>query len=441
MEKDLDKVVKDKPTTEANEKKSKIDNYVIGIYITLCILAVIESFSASAREIAATGSVYKPILKHLIFLSGGTLLMYYFAKKEYTWFIRFGWYFVAATAVALLGAMFFGGNVNDASRSLNILGFTIQPAEMAKLAIVFALATILSSWIKQKGRSQLEIWVSVMIVGVFSILLIMQGLTNTMLFMAISLVMYIVAGASFKLCVKVLIVYSVIAGSIYGISEVIAAHRLEELSKNEVVAESAQEEKGKESQLRTDTWASRFNSYFKEVLDTCPSKNESILSSQQKTYSYMAQANGGWYGVGLGQSRETSRLPLAFSDYVYSIVIEESGFIGGTLLLALFFSLMMRAAYIARRCKQAYPALLVMGMAAMIVLQAFSHIAINTGIVPVSGQNLPLISKGGTSVLVICMAFGVIMSVSRTASTSTQKSKAEEKLPEMLKAANPTTDK
>ena len=82
-----------------------------------------------------------------------------------------------------------------------------------------------------------------------------------------------------------------------------------------------------------------------------------------------------------------------------------------------------------------------MGMAAMIVLQAFSHIAINTGIVPVSGQNLPLISKGGTSVLVICMAFGVIMSVSRTASTSTQKSKAEEKLPEMLKAANPTTDK
>ena len=337
--------------------------------------------------------------------------------------------------------MFFGGNVNDASRSLNILGFTIQPAEMAKLAIVFALATILSSWIKQKGRSQLEIWVSVMIVGVFSILLIMQGLTNTMLFMAISLVMYIVAGASFKLCVKVLIVYSVIAGSIYGISEVIAAHRLEELSKNEVVAESAQEEKGKESQLRTDTWASRFNSYFKEVLDTCPSKNESILSSQQKTYSYMAQANGGWYGVGLGQSRETSRLPLAFSDYVYSIVIEESGFIGGTLLLALFFSLMMRAAYIARRCKQAYPALLVMGMAAMIVLQAFSHIAINTGIVPVSGQNLPLISKGGTSVLVICMAFGVIMSVSRTASTSTQKSKAEEKLPEMLKAANPTTDK
>ena len=101
MEKDLDKVVKEKPTTEANEKKNKIDNYVIGIYITLCILAVIESFSASAREIAATGSVYKPILKHLLFLSGGTLLMLYFAKKEYTWFIRFGWYFVAATAVAL----------------------------------------------------------------------------------------------------------------------------------------------------------------------------------------------------------------------------------------------------------------------------------------------------------------------------------------------------
>ena len=441
MEKELDKSVKEEPTAEANETKNKIDNYVIGIYITLCILAVIEAFSASAREIAMAGSVYKPILKHIFFLGVGTLLMTYIAKKEYTWFVKFGWYIAGFTVVALLGAMFFGGNINDASRSLNLMGITIQPAEMAKLAIVFVLATILSSWIKQKGRSQLEIWISVMIVGVLGFFLILQGLTNTLLFMAISLVMYIVAGASFKLFMKVCIVYGLIVGSIYGVSEVIAAHRLEELSKKEVVAESAQEEKEKESQLRTDTWSSRINSYFKEVLDTCPAKNESILSSQQKTYSFMAQAHGGWYGVGLGQSRETSRLPLAFSDYVYSIVIEESGFIGGTLLLALFFSLMMRAAYIARRCKQAYPALLVMGMAAMIVLQAFSHIAINTGIVPVSGQNLPLISKGGTSVLIICVAFGVIMSVSRTASTSTRKTKTEEKLPEILNAANPTTDK
>lgn len=441
MEKELDKIVKEEPTDKAKESKNKIDNYVIGIYITLCILAVIESFSASAREIAMAGSVYKPILKHLIFLGAGTLLMTYFAKKEYTWFIKFGWFFAGITLLALLGAMFFGSNINDASRSLNLMGITIQPAEMAKLAIVFVLATILSSWIKQKGRSQLEIWVSVMIVGVLGILLIMQGFTNTMLFMSISLVMFIVAGASFKLFIKVCLVYGVIAGCIYGMSEVIAAHRLEELSKKEVVAESAQEEKDKESRLRTDTWSSRLNSFFKEVLDTCPSKNESILSSQQKTYSFMAQAHGGWYGVGLGQSRETSRLPLAFSDYVYSIVIEESGFIGGTLLLALFFSLMMRAVYIARRCKQAYPALLVMGMAAMIVLQAFSHIAINTGCVPVSGQNLPLISKGGTSVFVICMAFGVIMSVSRTASTSTRKTKTEEKLPEILNAANPTTNK
>lgn len=441
MEKELDKIVKEEPTDKAKESKNKIDNYVIGIYITLCILAVIESFSASAREIAMAGSVYKPILKHLIFLGAGTLLMTYFAKKEYTWFIKFGWFFAGITLLALFGAMFFGSNINDASRSLNLMGITIQPAEMAKLSIVFVLATILSSWIKQKGRSQLEIWVSVMIVGVLGILLIMQGFTNTMLFMAISLVMFIVAGASVKLFLKVCLVYGVIAGCIYGMSEVIAAHRLEELSKKEVVAESSQEEKEKESRLRTDTWSSRFNSYVKEVLDTCPSKNESILSSQQKTYSFMAQAHGGWYGVGLGQSRETSRLPLAFSDYVYSIVIEESGFIGGTLLLALFFSLMMRAVYIARRCKQAYPALLVMGMAAMIVLQAFSHIAINTGCVPVSGQNLPLISKGGTSVFVICMAFGVIMSVSRTASTSTRKTKTEEKLPEILNAANPTTNK
>ena len=101
-------------------------------------------------------------------------------------------------------------------------------------------------------------------------------------------------------------------------------------------------------------------------------------------YSYMAQAHGGIFGVLPGNSRECSRLPLAFSDYVFSIIVEELGLFGGLFLIGLFFTLLMRAGNIARKCNRAYPAFLVMGMAVMVVLQAYFHMAINTGVFPVS---------------------------------------------------------
>ena len=167
-------------------------------------------------------------------------------------------------------------------------------------------------------------------------------------------------------------------------------------------------------------------------------EQEITEKNDQEMYSYMAQAHGGIFGVLPGNSRECSRLPLAFSDYVFSIIVEELGLFGGLFLIGLFFTLLMRAGNIARKCNRAYPAFLVMGMAVMVVLQAYFHMAINTGVFPVS---LPLISKGGTSVLVISIAFGVMLSVSRTATqTSAEKDvrKEKEALPESMRAANPT---
>ena len=155
----------------------------------------------------------------------------------------------------------------------------------------------------------------------------------------------------------------------------------------------------------------------------------------------MAQAHGGLLGVGIGKSRECSRLPLAFSDYIYSIIVEELGFfIGGLFVMLLYLSLLGRAAMIVRRSKRVLPSLLVIGMASFITFQALFHMAINVGVFPVSGQPLPLISKGGTSILVISIAFGVMLSVSRTiANYGNKKNKVEETLViEGLDAENPT---
>ncbi len=154
----------------------------------------------------------------------------------------------------------------------------------------------------------------------------------------------------------------------------------------------------------------------------------------------MAQANGGIHGVGPGNSRESARLPLAFSDYIYAIVVEELGLIGGVAVLILYLWLLARAAGIASRCSITYPALIVMGMAVMIAFQALFHMGIVTGVFPVSGQPLPLISKGGTSIIVTCIAFGIMLSVSRTASRHGNKkheiSEEKESLPEQLRDEN-----
>ena len=154
----------------------------------------------------------------------------------------------------------------------------------------------------------------------------------------------------------------------------------------------------------------------------------------------MAQANGGVIGVMPGNSRECSRLPLAFSDYVFAIVVEDLGFVGGTALILLYFSLLIRAGNVARNCNRAYPAFLVMGMAVMILLQAFFHSAIVTGVFPVSGQQLPLISRGGTAIILTGLAFGVMLSVSRFGPEDVKSSKTNTSLPENMRAANPTFD-
>ena len=137
--------------------------------------------------------------------------------------------------------------------------------------------------------------------------------------------------------------------------------------------------------------------------------------NRQVIMAKFAQARGGLVGKGLGNSRESVRLPLAFSDYIYSIVIEEGGLLGGIFVMILYLLLLARAGFVAYNLNRALPAFLILGCAILIVSQALIHMAIVTGLFPVSGQPLPFISKGGTSVLVMSAAIGVMLSVSRHA--------------------------
>ena len=423
------------------------DPWIWGIYIMLLIISIVESYSASSREIAAQG-IYMPIIKQCIFLGLGAACVVGLQRVDYNR-PAFLYAMIPGLAVitvfSLVYVMFFGEVINGARRAMTIVpGVTLQPAELAKLSIVTILSYIFAKSQKNQDISTNGLVAAALVVALYGGLMIRSGLTNTLLLIAISGSMLLIGGARFKK-IGILMVFF---GIMFGFFVIIKNNndKKEEMFKDSqkemqveipAGADPGLAHDGSGEVARTGTWKSRVNEWLNSdslVYRPITAKN------QQEMFSRMAQANGGIVRFGVGKSRECSRLPLAFSDYIYSIIVEEWGFVGGIFVMLLYLSLLGRAAMIVRRSKRVLPSLLVIGMASFITFQALFHMAINVGVFPVSGQPLPLISKGGTSIIVISIAFGVMLSVSRTiANYGNKKNKVEETpIIEGLDAENPT---
>lgn len=424
-------------TTQQKPKYGKPDTYIIGIYITLLLVSLVETYSASSREIST--SLLAPMISQLLFLGLSLAITFIFARMNYTKFTYWGKVFLVVSLGFMVYAWLFGENINGAQRAVRLPGFTVQPAELAKLSIVFWLSFIMAKNIDRKlGRiKDRGMWFSLLSVAIFGLFLVMQGMTNALLFGCISLALFVIGKINYKKFMLAVSVLLLVLLALAGFKSCVEEHALDDLEKTEQTDDT--EEAGPP---RKKTWSARLERFAQRWDPNTPLYLEPISSeNDQEMFSHMAQANGGVFGVLPGNSRECSRLPLAFSDYVFSIVVEDMGLAGGLFLIGLYFVLIIRAGAIARRCRRAYPAFLVMGMAVMVVLQAFFHIAINTGVFPVSGQPLPLISKGGTSIAVVSVAFGVMLSISRTATQKATKKdikREDEALPESMRVANPT---
>lgn len=427
------------------QKKKRPDPYIWGLYLAFLVISVIELFSASSTEV--TGSnVYSPLIRHGIFLLLGFGIVLWLQRTPYTIIAKLAWPFAILSLGLLLISNFVGVEINGAQRAIGFAGITIQPAEIVKLSVICVLATILGKSQRPGGVTNSGVIKAAVVVIVFSACLIKNGLTNTILLMGVSICMMVIGGIPMKKLALVLTVYLVAGGGLYvlrqgaksnnAFDEVIEQRELM-TSMGEtggIVQRTGQAEKSGD---RRETWNMRVKRFLAGVApdDKITDENRQVMMAK------FSQANGGLMGQGPGNSRESARLPLAFSDYIYSIIVEDTGFVGGACLLVLYVLLLARAGRIAYFCSRAIPAFLILGCAVMIVFQALVHMAIVTGVFPVSGQPLPFISKGGTSVLVMSMALGIMLSVARFAAHSkvadTQHIRAEKNaLPEELQAAN-----
>lgn len=413
-------------------------------YIILCAVSVVEVFSASSLELK-NGNVYLPITSHIQWLGLGFLLVFGLEHLHYK-YTKIMMLFVVIISVGLgILTLFVGEKVNGAARAIDLGFISVQAAEPCKLASAMLLAYVLSRFQKPDGTglSAKGVWYGIGIILLFVALLITQGGSNALLVLLVGGSLLVLAVLPRKVIWGGIIALAVLIGTV---CLIVCVSKNNEQN-NELVAQTTvvkepSKASGIKKIFRWETWQNRIDDWLPDsVPEYQKPTSYAVGGNSQKHHAFMAIAHGNGIGVMPGNSRECSRLQLAFSDYIYAIILEELGLLGGVIVLLCYLGIIIRAIMISKMCKSAYASLLIMGMALVIVYQAFYHMCISVGVMPVSGQTLPFISKGGTSILVMSVAMGMMLSVSRYAVERTNAGLKtiddDDELPDDLKADNP----
>ena len=370
------------------------------VFLILCAISLIEVYSASSRMTFASGAYWGPIMQHGAFMLMGIFiawLVHFIPCNYFKLFCTIGMFLSIFLLIAVLAI---GQKTNDAGRWIQIGFIRFQPSEIAKLSLVGFSCFILSSLRDEKGASPMGFKI-VAIAAFITIILILTENASTA---------FIIAVVMFGICFYAQIRKKILVGALclgmLGIGSVFAiAHSIPEETLDAWSMSSG-------PLHRVPTWVHRITD--KQERPENP-RDFKPYENPQKAYAKVAIATSNIIGRGPGNSRQRDFIPQAFSDFIYAIIIEELGFFGAFVVLSPYLILMYRSMRIARKCKALFPSYLVMGLALMIVVQAMMNMAVAVGAFPVTGQPLPLVSRGGTSLFITCMYIGMILSVSHTA--------------------------
>lgn len=371
----------------------KGDKVIWVVFILLCVISLVEIFSATSTIVYRQQNMWGPILRHAMFLIGGVGVILLIHNIPYRYFSSLIFVLIGAVVLLIL-TPFIGVSINGADRWISFMGFTIQPSEIAKISLMGTIAFLLS---KQNGENDgiLFRWMIGLMLVVCGIIA-MDNLSTAVLLFGICYLLMFIGNVKILRLLKVA-----------GVG--IAAIFLFILMLN-VIPENWTDS-GPLNRL--GTWKNRIANFstHKEL-----SEEEYFTitdENYQVAHAKIAIANGGVLGVFPGNSTERDFLPQAYSDFIYAIIIEEMGLLGGLFVLLLYVIILIRAGMIAKKTEKLFPKYLVLGSALMLSIQAFVNMAVAVNLIPVTGQPLPLVSRGGTSTLITCAYFGLILSADR----------------------------
>lgn len=397
----------------------KGDKVIWMVFFFLCIISVIEVYSASAGLTYKGGHYWAPILKHTGILLVGVFAMVVTLNIKCKYFKIVTPFLLLIAVVALITVLLAGQSTNGAQRWISIVGIQFQPSEIAKGALVLATAQILSAMQTEHGADK-NAFKYILIVSAFIIPLIMvENLSTAMLLCMVIFMMMIIGRVPGKILGKALGVVTLLILTIFTLVMVVGKdHEKENANPNHIEQVAVVEQKKDPSMFgsvfhRFDTWKGRIDRFIAGK-ETSPEEFD-LDKDAQIGHANIAIVSSNFIGKGPGNSVERDFLSQAFSDFIYAIIIEEMGIFGGFFVAMLYIILLFRTGRIANRCENNFPAFLAMGLALLLVTQALFNMCVAVGLAPVTGQPLPLVSKGGTSTIINCVYIGAILSVSRSA--------------------------
>jgi len=365
----------------------KGDRIIWAIAALLAIFSFLPVYSAASNlaYIGSGSNTFSYFIKHFVHLFLGFSIIYVVHKIPYRYFRGLSMVMIPVVLILLIITMLQGATIGGANASrwirVPIVGFTFQPSTLAALVLMVYVARYLSK-VKDEiisfRESVLPLWLPVFIV--LALILPANFSTAALIFLMVILLTY-VGGYPLKY-LSIIIGSGVVVLALF----VLTAKAFPDLMPN-----------------RVDTWSSRISSFI---------DSEVTQEDYQIEKAKIAIATGGLQGLGPGKSIQKNFLPQSSSDFIFAIIIEEYGLIGGIFLLILYLWLLFRIVIVAQKSDSVFGKLLAIGVGIPVIFQALVNMGVAVQLFPVTGQTLPLISSGGTSIWVTCLAMGIVLSVS-----------------------------
>ena len=378
----------------------KGDKVIWIIFLFLCLISIVEVFSAASTLTYKSGDHWGPITQHSVILMVGAVIVVLVHNIPSKYFSVIPFFLLPLSCILLLFVMgmgiITGDRVNGAARWMTFFGIQFQPSELAKMAVIIVTAFILSKFQEEDGANPKAFKYIMWIIGIVFLLIAPENGSTAALLAGVVFLMMLIGRVPWKQIGKLVGTVGVVLTLLVSTIVIIPPSVYENVPGTH----------------RFSTWQSRIKGFFEDK-GAIPAAKFDIDKDAQVAHANIAIATSHIVGKMPGNSVQRDFLSQAFSDFIFAIVIEELGLLGGAFIVMLYLWLLIRAGRIAKRSDKHFPAFLVMGIALLLVSQAMLNMMVAVGLFPVTGQPLPLISKGGTSTLINCAYIGMILSVSR----------------------------
>lgn len=386
--------------------------WIVALILGIISLIVVYSATSVLAVSKYEGNTGRLMMKHFGMLLFGFLMMIGASRVNYKRYAKLALLLMIPCLALLLYTLVFGRNINDASRSINLGGFSFQPSEMAKIILVTYLARQIimmegSVYLFKDFLVKLALPILLTAALIFS-----ENLSTAVILITVCMVLLFIGR------VKILHIMALVGLCVVGMGAYLGYDAIKTNIQNnhgmkaqqEAVARGEEAITYKVKQNRIQTWSNRLKSMGedKEKIDPFDDKH------LQRTYADIAVASSSVFGKGPGKSEQRNFLPHPYSDFIYAIIIEEYGLIGAVIVLLLYVILFTRVLRIVIKRPLTFGALMAFGLGFLIILQAMINMGVSIGLLPVTGQPLPFVSMGGTSLMATGLILGMILSVTRS---------------------------